>query len=87
MFRQLAEISTRNGDYDRAFLECEESLAINNNSPSTLLTLVRLYKAKGDTGMARSIGMRLQTLWKDADPDFRDLKDLTELLRTIPVSS
>ena len=86
VFRLLAEISTKVGDFDRAFLECEESLSINSNSPTTLLTLVRIYKAKGDSGMMRSIGARLQTLWKDADADFRDLKEFKELLRT-PISS
>jgi tetratricopeptide (TPR) repeat protein len=86
VFRLLAEISAKTGEYDRGFLECEESLSINNNSPSTLLTLVRLYKAKGDRGMMESIGARLQDLWKDADSDFRDLRELNELLRT-PVPS
>lgn len=86
VFRLLAEISAKVGDHDRAFLECEESLAINNNSPSTLLTLVRLYKAKGDSKMMQSIGARLRVFWKDADADFRDLKELNELLRS-PVTS
>jgi tetratricopeptide (TPR) repeat protein len=86
VFRLLAEISTKVGDYDRAFLECEESLSINSNSPTTLLTLVRLYKAKGDPQMMHSIGTRLKALWKNADSDFRDLRELRELLDS-PVSS
>jgi len=87
VFRQLADISLHLKEYERGFLECEESLQINRNSPSTLLLLAQLYRAKGDRSMTGEIGKRLLVLWKDADPDFKDLRDLRELLKpagTVP---
>jgi tetratricopeptide (TPR) repeat protein len=84
IFRQLAEISLKTGDYERGFLECEESLSVNPNSPSTLLTLTRLYHAKGDSTMTREIGGRLLTMWKNADPDFLLLAELREILNGGP---
>ncbi|MDH4069792.1 MAG: tetratricopeptide repeat protein, partial [Ignavibacteria bacterium] len=64
VFRQLADISYHLRQIERGFLECEESLSINPNSPSTLLILARLYNAKGDRRMTAEIGRRLLDLWK-----------------------
>jgi tetratricopeptide (TPR) repeat protein len=80
IFRQLAEISLKFGEFDRGFLECEESLTINPNAPLTLLTLVQLYRASGDSALAGEIGNRLLELWKDADPDFIHLQELRQTL-------
>jgi tetratricopeptide (TPR) repeat protein len=80
VYRLLAEIHLRNSSYDEALDACSEALSVNPNWPSGLLTLVRIYRAKGDPVMTREIGNRLLIAWKDADPDFQDLLELQRLL-------
>lgn len=80
VFRQLAEIYLKTGEYDNAFDACEEALGINPNSPPSLLTLTKLYDAKKDRRMTREIGNRLLSLWKDIDPDFQDALELKKVL-------
>jgi tetratricopeptide (TPR) repeat protein len=80
VFRQLAEILLRQASYDDALDACSEALSVNPRSPSALLTLVRIYSAKGDTLMTREIAGRLLDLWKNADADFQDLRELKRIL-------
>jgi tetratricopeptide (TPR) repeat protein len=85
--RILAEIHLRRGEYERALDACDDALRVNPNAPMALLTLARVYRAQGDAGMTREIATRLKLLWKDADPDFRELPALEELLRAVPPAS
>lgn len=80
VYRLLAEIHLREKAYDDALDACSEALSVNPNSPSALLTLTRIYRAKGDLAMTRAIGDRLLSLWKTADPDFHDLLELRRIL-------
>jgi tetratricopeptide (TPR) repeat protein len=82
VFRQIAEINLRQQHYEDAFDACEEALRVNPNSPDPLFTLVKAYHAKGDAAMTNEIGGRLLEFWKDADPDFLNLRDLQQLLGT-----
>ena len=66
--------------YEEAFDACEEALRVNPNYPEPLVTLVKTYHAKGDAAMSKEIGGRLLGFWKDADPDFLNLRDLQQLL-------
>jgi superkiller protein 3 len=84
IFRQLAEVSFRQKEYEQAFDECEQALQTNPNAPGVLLLLARLYKAQNDSRMTREIGGRLLEIWKNADPDFRDLAELRKLLAVSP---
>jgi tetratricopeptide (TPR) repeat protein len=77
--RLLAETALRRGDPERALEACDEALSVNPNAPLSLLTLARTYRALRDTVMTREITTRLRVLWKDADPDFRELRSLGEL--------
>jgi hypothetical protein len=45
-----------------------------------LFTLTKVYAAMGDRAMAKEIGRRLLSLWKGADPDFRQAIELRKLL-------
>lgn len=80
VYRQIAEIRLKQKDYEAAFDACEEALRANPNAPSALLTLTRIYHAKRDRIMTREIGNRLLSLWKDADPDFQDAREVRRLL-------
>jgi tetratricopeptide (TPR) repeat protein len=82
VFRQIAEINLRQQDYEDAFDACEEALRVNPNSPEPLFTLVKVYHAKGDAAMTKGIGGRLLEFWKDADPDFLNLRELQQMLGT-----
>ncbi len=80
IYRQFAEISLRRHAYEQALEACEEGLAVNPNSPEILLTLTRIYSARGDHKMTAEIGSRLLRLWKDADPDFRYRREVSRLV-------
>jgi tetratricopeptide (TPR) repeat protein len=80
VFRQLAEVHLRRGEYESALDACEEALRTNSNWPEALLTLARIYHASGDKRMTREIGGRLLDLWKNADPDFQDLQEVKRMM-------
>lgn len=80
VYRQIADLRLRAGAYDDALDACGEALSVNPNAPGALLVLVKVYRAKGDPAMTREIGGRLLELWKNADPDFRDLQELKRVL-------
>ncbi len=80
VFRHLAEIAIQEGDVEEALDACEEALHVNPNSPEALLTLTKAYATQGDARMTAEIGGRLLTLWKDADADFVQVKQLRQLL-------
>jgi tetratricopeptide (TPR) repeat protein len=70
----------RESDFEDALDACEEALRVNPNNPDALLTLVKVYAAQGDRGMARAIGARLLDFWKDADAEFESLREVRTLL-------
>jgi tetratricopeptide (TPR) repeat protein len=78
--RQRAQTHFAQGALEDALDDCGRALEINPNSPVVLLTLVRIYHRLGDTRMTGEIGIRLQTLWANADPDFEDRNELFRLL-------
>jgi tetratricopeptide (TPR) repeat protein len=80
VFRTLAEIHLRQNSLDEALDACSEALNVNPNWPSALLTLTRIYRAKGDSLMTHEIGNRLLALWKKADADFQDLLELKRIM-------
>ncbi len=82
VYRQLAEIHLRGGEYETSLDDCEGALRVNPNNPEALLTLARVYHARGDMRMTREIGGRLLRLWQHADPDFQKLAELRSLLGT-----
>jgi len=78
--RQRAETHLAQGALEDALDDCGRALEVNPNSPQVLLTLVRIYHARGDSRMTAEIGGRLLALWANADPDFRDRNDLLRLM-------
>ncbi len=80
VYRELADILLKQGQYERAFDALEGALRYNSNSPEALLILAKVYKATGDRQMAQEIGSRLLELWKDADPDYQNLIELKKIL-------
>ena len=80
IFRQYAEIHLNRGAFEAALDACDEALRGDPNYPAALLVLARVYHARRDAPMTAEIGGRLLRLWKDADSDFRDLKELRALL-------
>lgn len=80
VYRQIAEIRLKGESYEAAIDACEEALRANPNSPEALLTLLRVYRAKGDRRMTNEIGGRLLDFWKDADTDFQNLIEVKKLL-------
>jgi tetratricopeptide (TPR) repeat protein len=75
IYNEIADVHLQQHNYEMAFDACEEALSLNPNFPGTLLTLLKVYHAKGDSRMVREIGGRLMTLWADAEPDFIFLKE------------
>jgi tetratricopeptide (TPR) repeat protein len=75
IYNEIADLHLLQKGYELAFDACEEALSTNPNSPGTLLTLLKVYRAKGDARMVREIGGRLMALWADADPDYIFLKE------------
>jgi len=80
VYRQVAEIRLEQRQYEDAFDACEEALRANPNNPDALLTLMKVYHAKGDLRMTHEIGGRLLEFWKNADADFRHLGDVKKML-------
>jgi tetratricopeptide (TPR) repeat protein len=80
--RQRAQTHFAAGALEDALDDCGRALEVNPNSPVVLLTLVRIYHRSGDTRMTGEIGVRLQSLWGNADPDFNDRNELIRLLGT-----
>jgi tetratricopeptide (TPR) repeat protein len=80
VYRQIAEIRLKENSFEAAFDACEEALRPNPNFPDALLTLAKIYHAKGDKRMTSEIGKRLLDLWRDADPDFQSLIELRQLM-------
>jgi tetratricopeptide (TPR) repeat protein len=80
VYGQYAEIYLRQRSFEAALEACDVALRENPNYPPALLMLARVYHARGDTPMTEEICGRLLTLWKDADGDFRDLKEVRSLL-------
>lgn len=78
--RQRAQTHFVAGALEDALDDCGRALEVNPNSPVVLLTLVRIYHRSGDTRMTGEIGVRLQSLWGNADPDFDDRNELLRLL-------
>jgi tetratricopeptide (TPR) repeat protein len=77
---QRAQTHFAAGALEDALDDCGRALEINPNSPGVLLTLVRIYHRRGDARMTGEIGVRLQSLWANADPDFDDRNELVRLL-------
>lgn len=82
VMRMQAEVFLRERRFDEAFEACEGALHPNPNSPQALLTLTRIYHAKGDRRMTREVGGRLLEMWKNADADFQDLIEVQRLTGT-----
>jgi tetratricopeptide (TPR) repeat protein len=80
VYREMAEVYLRQGALEPALDACSDALSINTNSPPALLTLTRVYKAKGDARMTKEVGERLLRFWSNADPDFKDAADLRRIL-------
>ena len=80
VYTQISEIRRREKSYESALDAAEEALQVNPNYPEALLTLLRIYKEKGDDRMTREIGGRLLDLWKTADPDFQHAIEVRKLL-------
>jgi tetratricopeptide (TPR) repeat protein len=80
IYRQMAEVMLRQRAYEQALGACEDGLAASPNSPDILLTLARIYHAKGDLKMTAEIGGRLLDLWHDADSDFRSKQEVIRLV-------
>jgi tetratricopeptide (TPR) repeat protein len=80
IYRQQAEVFLRGKAYEQALAACEEALAPNRNNPEVLLTLVRIYTAKGDVQLAADIGGRLLELWSEADQDYANKREVLSLL-------
>ena len=80
IYRQMAEVYMRARDFEPALEACEEALAISPNAPEILLTLTRVYSAKGDRRMTAEIGNRLLKLWQDADPDYENRREVLRLV-------
>jgi tetratricopeptide (TPR) repeat protein len=81
IYNLIAESHLQLREYEAALDACEEGLTAAPNYPFLLLTLMKIYDAKRDERMTAEIGNRLLDFWKDADPDFRGLKEVHELLR------
>ncbi len=79
-YRQMAEVMLRQHAYEQALGACEDGLATSPNSPDILLTLTRIYHAKGDAKMTAEIGRRLLDLWNDADPEFQHKQEVLRLV-------
>jgi tetratricopeptide (TPR) repeat protein len=77
---QRAQTHFAAGALEDALDDCGRALEVNPNSPEVLLTLVRIYHRSGDTRMTGEIGMRLQSIWGNADPDFESRNELFRLL-------
>jgi tetratricopeptide (TPR) repeat protein len=78
--RQRAQTHFAAGAMEDALDDCGRALEVNPNSPVVLLTLVRIYHRNGDTRMTGEIGVRLQSLWANADSDFDDRNELFRLM-------
>jgi tetratricopeptide (TPR) repeat protein len=78
--RQRAQTHFAAGALEDALDDCGRALEVNPNSPVVLLTLVRIYSRSGDSRMTEEIGVRLQSLWANADPDFDDRNELLRLM-------
>jgi tetratricopeptide (TPR) repeat protein len=81
--REMAEVYLKQGEFESAIDACAEALSINPNAPQALLTLTRVYQARGDLGMTNEVGDRLLRFWAEADPDFKDAQDLRRLLGAV----
>jgi tetratricopeptide (TPR) repeat protein len=79
-YLQTADVLLRQKDYERAIDACEEALGVLPNNPFVLLTLLKIYRAKGDVRMTAEIGSRLLKFWEHADPDFRFLHEAKHAL-------
>ena len=82
VYVHLARVRLARKDWDGAMDAIESALAVNPENPDALLTLTMVYARTGDTAMAREIGQRLLSIWRDADTDFRPLLELKHTLGT-----
>ena len=80
VYEQIAEIRLKESSFEEGFDACEEALRANPNLPEALLTLAKIYHAKGDKRMTNEIGERLLDLWRNADPDFQNLIEVRRLM-------
>lgn len=80
VFQLIAEICTREKEYENAIDACEEALRVNPNYPDALFTLTKAYHGMSDDAMTKEIGGRLLEFWKNADSDFLLLHDLKQLV-------
>jgi tetratricopeptide (TPR) repeat protein len=80
VYEQQAKIFLKRREYELALDALEAALRYNSNSPGSLLTLTKVYRAMGDTTLTKEIGGRLLDLWKNADNDFQPLIELKKLL-------
>jgi tetratricopeptide (TPR) repeat protein len=85
VFRMTALVHLGNKEYEEALDAAEEALRLAPNHPMLLMTVLKVYSARGDARMTREIGGRLMDFWKDADPDFRLRREVVQILaRTRP---
>lgn len=80
VYIHLARVRLAHKDWDGALDAIESALAVNPENPDALLVLTMAYARMGDKPMAKEIGQRLLTLWRDADPDFRPQIELRHTL-------
>jgi len=80
VFRMMALVHLSAREYEEALDAAEEALRVSPNNPILLMTVLKIYNARGDSRMTREIGGRLMEFWKDADPDFRLLREVRQIL-------
>lgn len=80
VYVHLARVRVAQRNWDDALDAIERALAVNPENPDALLILATVYTRMGDRAMAKEIGQRLLSIWKDADPDFRPRMELQHLL-------
>lgn len=80
VYVHLARVFVARRDWESALDALDGALSVNPNAPEALLLLVRVYHGRGDKQMTVEIGNRLLHLWRNADSDFRFLRELRALL-------
>jgi eukaryotic-like serine/threonine-protein kinase len=77
----LANAYLELGKVDEALAEYERILRINPNYPLAHYHLAQVYEGKGEVDKARAAYQQFLQIWKDADPDLREIIVSTNKLK------